>query len=442
MKKLLLFSLAAVLLGISANAQSIKKNELDQYFETLKKQNKVSGVFSIAKEGNVIYQYAMGEAAANQTIQPNQKFRIGSISKTFTAAMIFKAIESGRINLETRLSTYFPQVPNAGIITIQHLLSHRSGLKSFTDRDDYLQWHTRPQSQTTILDKIIKDGFTEGPGLNFEYSNTNYWLLSVILEKIYNKPYADILKSQITLPLGLKNTYVGGKTELVKNSETNSFNMENGNWVQEQYTHPSVPLGAGAIVSNGNDLSLFINALMTEKIIAKPYLTQMLALNDNVGMGIFAMPYNDKQFLGHTGSIDGYSSMLGYNREDGVTVSVLSNRSDYNLNDVSIALLAGYYGDKLPTVDTTKAIQVEEKILSTYAGTYANKDFPLELNVFVENGKLMAQGTGQSAFPLTAINPYTFIFTPANIKMKFDGKKGTMEFSQGEYSGFFHRKSS
>src|SRR5690606_9537400 len=128
---------------------------------------------------------------------PDTKFRIGSITKMFTATMILQLVEEGKLTMETKLGAYFPSVPNAKEITIEQLLNHHSGLYNITD-EEYLNYYTQPKTQQEILERIAKQTPDFPPGERGAYSNTNYLLLGYILEKLTDKSYAENLHSRIT----------------------------------------------------------------------------------------------------------------------------------------------------------------------------------------------------------------------------------------------------
>src|SRR5690606_24056848 len=221
------------------------KAQLDTFFDTLEKNQKFNGSVALSENGKIIYERSLGFADFETKTQNNAdtKFRIGSISKTFTAALILKAEEEGKLNLEQKIDLYFPTIKNANKITIENLLNHRSGIHSFTDDSSYLEWNTQPKTKEELIALISNYNADFEPDSKADYSNSNYVLLSFILEEIYGKSYAEILNEKIIQPLGLKNTKFGGEIK-VSNKEANSYKFE-GNWVKESETDTSIPMGAG-----------------------------------------------------------------------------------------------------------------------------------------------------------------------------------------------------
>ncbi|MEN0049333.1 MAG: serine hydrolase domain-containing protein, partial [Bacteroidota bacterium] len=138
--------------------------KLDNFLQLLEENDRFFGSVAVARNGEIIYSKAIGYAdlAAKQANTPSTKFRIGSITKTFTATLIMKAVEMNIISLDDTIDAYFPRIQNAEKITVRHLLNHRSGIKTFTDRD-YLSWRTQPITASDLLDKIVSKGIDFEP---------------------------------------------------------------------------------------------------------------------------------------------------------------------------------------------------------------------------------------------------------------------------------------
>lgn len=304
MKKNLILTIAIVFLTHLGFAQDFDSAKLDSYFNALETNNKFMGSVAVSKDGEIIYAKSVGFADVenHKKATENTKYRIGSISKTFTAVLVFKGVEAGRIDLDQHIIEFFPSFPNGDKITIEQLLNHRSGIHNFTSNEDYLTWNTSPKSEVEMLDIIAKKESDFEPGTKAEYSNSNYVLLSYILEKSFKKPYSQILRENITEPLVLKNTSLGGPIDPNEN-ESKSYSWM-GNWKLEPETDNSIPLGAGGIVSTPSDLVRFSDALFGGKIIKEENLKQMETLKDNYGMGLFQYPFDTKFGFGHTGGIE------------------------------------------------------------------------------------------------------------------------------------------
>lgn len=401
-----------------------EKVKTDILVELLSKHNKFMGTIALMENGKLIYSNAAGFADVENKIKSTKKttYRIGSVSKTFTSAMIFQLVEENKISLDEKLSAYFPQVVNSEKISIKDMLLHRSGLWSITDDSLYLQWCTQPKSREELLGMINSHPVLFLPGEKSEYSNSNFLLLGYIIEDITKKSYAINLQERIVNKAGLTSTYYGKPAD-IQNNESYSYLYTAEGWTKDIETDMSVPGGAGAIVSTSEDLVKFAHALFSGQLISKKSLDEMLTAEGTYAKGIFPMPFYELKGFGHTGGIDGFRSVLIYYPEKELALSVTSNGLNYNQNELLIGLLSIQFGKeyKLPDFSTAK---VDVKKLKTYEGTYSSESFPLKLTVKVEGDILTAQATGQSAFPLEAVSETEFRFDAAGIKISFptDGK--------------------
>jgi len=388
-------------------SSKIDKEKLDNYFKALEEHDKFMGSITMSHEGKVIYTNAIGmdDMKAKEKSTLATKYRIGSISKMFTSAMIFQAVEANKLTLDDTIDGYFPKVKNADKITIGNMLNHRSGIFSFTSDETYLDWNTAPKSKAELIDIVNNYDSAFEPNSKSEYSNSNYVLLSFILEEIYKKSYADLVNEKIIQPLGLTNTYYGGKINIA-NNECHSYSYS-GNWEAETETDMSIPTGAGAMVSNPSDLNKFIEALFAEKLINKGSLDQMINMVDGYGMGSFEFPYNDKKAYGHTGGIDGFSSFLGHFPKENLSLALCSNAANYNSNDIMLAALASFFGDAYE-VPTFEMIAITAEELAPYLGVYATDAMPLKLTFTTKNNLLVIQATGQPEFVLETKGNHVF----------------------------------
>jgi D-alanyl-D-alanine carboxypeptidase len=399
-------------------AQEIPWHTLDPYFDSLEKHEKFMGNVAVWHKGALAYQKSLGYAQIESASKahPQTPYRIGSISKTFTAALIFQLIERGKLDLHQSISSYFPTLDGLDSITLAHLLGHRSGLFNFTDAEDYFQWNTEPRTEEQMLQTIGSQNLDFEPGTQAAYSNANYLLLSYLLEKIYQQPFHRVLEEQICSPLGLSNTYFG-YPPVEKEKETQSYAYTD-QWVLQPQTHLSIAMGGGGILSTGEDLLRFAHALFSAEMLGAESIKQMTTLKDGFGMGLFAFPLASYQGWGHTGGIDGFSSILTFFEDLDLVYVLLSNGANYNTNDISLAVLGLALGQAV-TVPSFEKYAVEEPVLRQYLGIYSSADFPLAITVTLEEGTLRAQASGQGSFALSPSGPHQFRFDPAGIVIEF-----------------------
>lgn len=420
MKKIFFAIIAITLAMLPARAQKVFNSaKMDSLIHVLEQHDKAMGTLTLARNGKAFYKKAFGYKQLSGKIknETDTKYRIGSVTKMFTATMILQLIEEGKLTLETKLGAYYPDIPNANDITIEQLLTHHSGLYNFTD-GEYLKFHTKPKTQQEILDIIAKQTPDFKPGERAGYSNTNYMLLGYIIEKLTGKSYSENLRLRIAGKTGLKNTYVGSKIN-PKNNEAYSYSFNGFNWIVEDETDMSLPGGAGALVSNTADLIKFIDALFSTKLVSETSLSRMATIKDGYGMGIFQAPFYDKKGYTHNGGIDGFSSSLVYFPDDKLEVALLMNGLTYQMNDIMIGILSIYYDKNYAIPEFKKPVQLPESSLGRYEGIYSSREFPLKITIARQGQKLTAQATGQDAFPLAAISETEFRFDTAGIVILF-----------------------
>lgn len=413
-------------------SQSLNKPKLDSLFNILFEKNKAMGSLALSKNGTVIYSKAIGYSQISDNEKkpslPITKYRIGSITKMFTSTMIFQLIEEGKIKLTTTLNNYFPNIPNSDKITISNLLNHRSGLHNFTDDPAYLTYMTQPKTQNEMVEIISKYKPDFEPNQKAAYSNSNFIMLGYIIEKITKEPYSKNLTKRITSKIGLVNTYVGSKTNL-NNDESYSYQFD-GNWKPQPETDLSIPGGAGSIVSTPTELTKFIEALFSLKLVSQNSLNQMKTITDGYGMGIFQIPFNIKRAYGHNGGIDGFGSNLAYFPEDNLAIAYCSNGQVYSFNDILIGVLSIYFNQPY-SIPTFKTVSIKAEELDKYLGIYASTQLPLKITISKNGATLVAQATGQSSFPLEATEKDKFKFDQAGVIMEFNPDKNEMTLKQG-----------
>ncbi len=428
------FATTLLALGsLAASAQTFNTAKLDSLLDGLASHDKLMGSLALSHDGNVVYSRAFGSAqvAPKVPATPATHYRIGSISKVFTGVLVFQLIEEKKLTLDTRLATFFPQVPNAKAITIDQLLSHRSGLHNFTDDAAYVGYMTQPKTPAELLAIIAQPQPDFAPGAKYEYSNSNFVLLTYIVEKLTKMSYAQALQKRICAKAGLQNTYYGGKID-PKKQEAFSYEMRGGAWQLSPETDMSIPAGAGALVSTPTDLDRFLEALFGGKLVAASSLAAMQDIRDGYGRALMQAPFGSKKGYGHTGGIDAFRSVALYFPGDKLAVALCTNAGSFAPNDALIGALSSYFGKPYKLPDFTPSTYVPTPAdLDRYAGTYASPAMPLKITVTRDGATLRAQATGQGAFALEPVSAGVFKFDQAGIKLAFDPAKPTFTLQQG-----------
>jgi len=430
MKKTIFTTALLLILSQIEFSQNLDKTKLNNYFNTPEQNNKFMGSVAVSKNGEIIYTKSIGLADVENKVKAteNSKYRIGSISKSFTTVLILKAVEQKKLDLNQTIDKWFPTIKNVKKITVKHLLSHRSGIHNFTDDKDYLTWNTQPKTEKEIIEIISKGGSDFNPDSKAEYSNSNFVLLTYILEKTFTKSYSDLLQELIVKPIGLTNTYVFGKIN-PNNNECKSYSFA-GSWKTETETDFTVPLGAGAIISTPSDLTKFADALFSGKLLTNESLEIMKTIKDGYGIGLFQIPFYKSVGYGHTGGIDGFSSVFSHFVDDKISYALISNGTNINNNDISIAVLSAVY-DKPYEIPVFTTFKLTSEDLDKYLGVYASKQIPMKITITKDGNNLIAQGTGQPAFPLEATDKDKFKFDQAGAKFEFNPTSKTMILFQG-----------
>ncbi len=407
------------------------KDKMDRLFSVIEENEKGMGSISIFTDGKAVYENAFGYANVAQEMSATlkTKYRIGSISKTFTASIIMQLVQEGDLQMDTKLSEFFPEVKNSDKITMEQLLRHRSGIFNFTNADDYQSYMEQPATREELLHKIVINGSVFEPGEKAEYSNSNYVLLSLIAEKIGGEDFGALVKQRICLPCELNDTYYGTEISEERN-EAKSYS-KNRKWELATETDMSIPMGAGAIVSNPNDLNQFLNCLFTNKLVSEVTLDEMMHLEEGFGIGMFQVPFYDKRAYGHNGGIDGFQSNAYYFPEEKVSISYTANGVVMATNDIMIGALSIYFGKEYSLPEFTPSLELASADLDQYLGVYSSPTFPLKITITKNGNALIGQATGQPSFTLEAYELDKFRFEAAGLKLEFKPVDNKMILLQG-----------
>lgn len=433
MKRLVLY-LATIFLSHSIYAQKLmpnQKSRLDSLFTILESHDKGMGAVSIFRDGKEIYRRYYGYASLEDKLKANvnTKYRIGSMSKMFTATIILKLMEKKKLSLQTKLSEFYPQINQAQNISIENLLKHRSGIANFTDLPDYSSWNEGIKSESDLLQKIYALPSNFAPDEKFEYSNTNYLLLSLIAQKITGKKYADLLNKYIIQPCKLLQTLVSDKINPA-HGEALSY-TKFIDWQLATETKPLITLGAGAITSTPYDVNLFFKNLFTGTLLSKESLQLIQSFQDGHSLGFQEFSYKDLRGIGHGGKVDGFQAYSSFFADKNTSIVFTSNAILYPMYDIWIHILdiLFEYPSQLPVF-----YQLEDKDLEKYTGVYANPQFPFKFTLSAMRGTLVVEGDGQR-FALEYIKDHRFKLDLIGLVLDFNPDKCTMLFKQsgGEF---------
>lgn len=408
---------------VCAYPQSLDKAKLDQLLNQLSEKNKAMGTLLIKKEGQVLYNRSIGygyiDGAEMKPLSLSTKYRIGSITKMFTAVMVYQLIEKGKLKLADHLAQFYPQLPNASSITIEHLLAHRSGLAGSLAQQFARQRYTGV-SKDSMLAAIARSQPEFEPGERYAYSNAGYFILATIIEKVSGQPYEKALQQMILSRIGLKDTYAATEDIAVNKNESYSFRYYTG-WQQEPVTHHSFLFGAGSVISTVSDVAAFIEALFDGKLITKQHLDLMIRLQS----GMDGFTFHGKTFYGHSGGVDGFGAWIAYQPEEKLAISYATNGKVYPVANI-INYIVDICYNKPVDIPSFESLELSAEILDKYTGVYVPDEGNVKFTVTREGNKLLIQMTGRPAFAVDAIAENVFKFESSPLEFHFDAAKGEM----------------
>lgn len=314
--------------------------ELGAFFDTTLLKSGFNGGILIAKDGNIIYEKYTGKIDLRKTdsIKPGTPIHIASTTKTFTAIAILRLVEEGKLSLNDSLNKFFPELPYPGI-TIKMLLNHRSGLPNYLHFmsnekwgiDSNGKWNKQFATNHDVVkmmtDKKIDKAWP--PDKKFSYSNTNYILLALIIEKITGKLFPDYMQEKFFIPLNMKNTFVFTLTDTL--TATPSFSYKGTYW---DYDFLDATYGDKNIYTTPRDLLKWDQALYTEQIISKPLLDAAFTPNSlerpgvhhyGLGWRLQILP-NGKKILYHFGRWHGFNAAFTRLPDEHATIIILGNK--------------------------------------------------------------------------------------------------------------------
>ncbi len=327
-----------------AQTAADKAAKIDQLMAEYFKQGTFNGSVLVAERGRVIFKKGYGFADMEWEI-PNAadtKFRLGSITKQFTATLILQLVEQGKIKLDARMTEYLPDYrkDTGDRVTIHHLLTHTSGIPSYTGLPGFFKDISRnPYTVADFVKKYCSNDLSFEPGSKFAYNNSGYFLLGAIIEKVTGKTYEQALKENILDPLGMKDTgYDHHETIMKKRAE--GYEKSPRGIINAPYLDMSLPYAAGSLYSTVEDLFLWDQALYTEKALSAQSKELMFKPNlNNYGYGwtINTQTAGSKSIniVGHGGGINGFNTLITRLVADRHLIVLLNNTGGTKLGEMS-----------------------------------------------------------------------------------------------------------
>ncbi len=402
-----------------------------------------AGSVRVVKNGKSIYEKAVGFADLENQVpaRPDHVFRIGSITKQFTAVAILQLAKDGKLVLSDELTKFIPDYPTQGKkITVEQLLNHTSGIQSYTGMEKWTPEVRRKDfTPMELVDFFKNEPMEFDPGVKWNYNNSGYILLGVIIEKVSGMSYADYVQKNLFDPAGMKTSYYDMAATIIPN-RVHGYDLEDGSLVNCDYLSMTQPYSAGSLASTTEDLCKWTTALHNGKILDKSWLNKAFqptilpdGTNTNYGYGWQTSNVQGDPTIEHGGGINGFLSMMIYLPKEDVCVVALSANSDNGPEDLTAKLAAVAIGKPYEAL----AVKVAEKDLQQYSGIFENAKGDLRV-ISVEKGRLQSRRIGGGTFFLIPNGDDKFSFEKSLTTLRFVKEKGKIselvltDRSQGE----------
>jgi CubicO group peptidase (beta-lactamase class C family) len=405
MKKIILL----LLFPLAITAQKNYPELLNEYVQAEFKIKEFNGTVLVMQKGKAIYKKAFGMADREWNVAntENTKYRIGSVTKQFTAACILQLAEQGKLSVDDKLSKFIPDYPKGDSITVHMLLNHTSGITNYTNLPEFWPKAILPLSTDSMIALFKNKPLDFSPGTKWNYSNSGFFLLGVIVEKASGKSFTEYLLDNIIKKLGLKNTLMDNLDSVLAYRAKGYGKNRDGVWQQAMLISMEGPYSAGAMVSTVEDLYQWTKALHNNQVLTAASTQKMLTpYKENYGYGIGIDSLKTHKRVSHNGGIPGFSSYLSYFPADDICVAVISNNGS-NSTAVGIALESIMYNLPVQIPYIPKAIKIDTAILDNYVGKYIATG-PIEL--IKKDGKLYRHRDGSPDIELKPESKTRFFY--------------------------------
>ena len=422
-----MLSLIFAFVTADTTAQSLTPKQLTAEYDKILsdqfKPGETGCAALVAKNGQVIYRKAFGMAdlELNVPMQPEMVFRIGSITKQFTAIAILQLMEQGKLSLQDEITKYIPDYPMHGhSITIEHLLTHTSGIKSYTNVPEFQKFIRTDMKPEEVIDLIKSKPMEFAPGTKWNYNNSGYFLLGYIIEKVSGKTYQEYLQENFFTPLGMTSSCYGDDTKIIK-WRASGYQPGKEGVVNADFMSMTLPYAAGSIMSTVDDLYKWNRALHSYKLVKKETLDMAhtpYKLKDgkstDYGYGWFMSELQGSPTIEHGGGINGYLTSSVYLPDEDVFVALFSNSNGKAPEFSSLKMAALAIGKPLKTTE----MQLDEAALKEYQGIYVNEEGK-EATIVLDEGKLAAARSGGSRRIMIPVEKDMFLIENSFTSLKF-----------------------
>ncbi len=424
---ILLLSLM-VTLHLTALAQP-NEAVIDKLISDVYKPGEPGAALLIAEKGKVVYRKAFGMAdlELNVPMKPEMVFEIGSMTKQMTAVAVLMLMEEGKLSLQDEITKYIPDYPVQGHkITIHHLLTHTSGIKSYTSMQEWQPLWRNDMTPEEMIDLFKNQPMDFAPGEHYLYNNSAYFMLGYVIEKASGMSYGKFLKERIFKPLKMNNSYYGSHEQIIQGRASGYQKKED--FVNAEYLSLTQPYAAGSVMSNVDDLLTWQMAVRDNKLVKKE--TMQLAFTDyrlndgkpiHYGYGWGLNDINGSPTIEHSGGIFGYTTNGIWLPEEDVYVVMLTNRDDIGPGDISTRVAAIAIGKPYPSAGSS--VSLSQDVLRSLEGVFEFEDGSVR-KFFVEDGQLMSQKQGSAKFRLIPLSENLFSYENSFSTVEFSTMAG------------------
>ena len=421
--RLLLLSTAASLLsGCSPPNDDRITKRIDEIVRFRVENKDFTGSVLVAKGDQILLNKGYGLANREWNIPntPTTKYRIGSVTKQFTAAAILLLEEEGKLKVEDLVKTHWSEAPPAwDKVTIFHLLSHTSGIPSVTSLPDFKTWRLLDSSAEKTTEYVRDKPLEFPPGSEFHYSNSGYILLGYLIERISGQSYAEFLDQKVFTPLNMKDSGVDSDTAIIERRASGYTPGDDGP-ENASYTNMTFPHAAGALYSTTEDLLRWNQGLFGGKLLSPESLKKMTTpFKDDYAFGIGVVKEKGRTLMAHSGGIEGFNTNLSYFPDEKLTIAVLANLNGDAPDELTEQLSAVLHGETVVLPTERVEIKVSEDSLRKFAGLY---ELSPDTNaiVTVSSGKLFTQLGSEEPEELHAESPTRFFSRSIDGQIEFE----------------------
>ena len=426
---------AVILVLIAASATRAQDTaRMEQVMQSYVQAGTFMGSVLVARDGRIVFDKAYGMANLELDVPntPDTKFRLGSITKQFTAAAILLLEERGKLKVGERFKAYIPDAPMSwDRITIQNLLTHTSGIPNFTDLADYGTVKLSSRAASAAVAAVRDRPLDFGPGEQYRYSNSGYVVLGDIIERVSGQSYATFIAENIFKPLGMNDSGYDSNSAVIKRRASGYTRLPNGTIVNATYIDMSIPHAAGALYSTTHDLLKWEQALFAGKVMSTASLERMTSpFKNDYGFGIGSRLTGGRKVLMHSGGIDGFNTMMAYYPETRTVVIVLSNVNGPVPDQATGHLAALMHGEAVTLISERKEIALPAATLATYAGDYTMPS-AVNMRIVLDGNQLTAQLGKQPANPIFPQSETLFFMKAVDAQIEFAADGSFLVLHQG-----------